>query len=347
MNYLIMRDLSGELISIKKIESPMSFCEYGDSIVAVTSQNPARVKIFTQTGDTTRSFSLGYSLSQGFISVKHIGNELWICGLYYASGYNGFIEKRNLISGALLWRKNFVGAQPIHATIDTVGNAYVASYYASATDSLTKIDSNGLVVWSKPLSLQQDFYVWDVAIDIKNQIVITGGATTNLQGKTIGYVSAKKMDSGDSVFAFPVVWNANSNSNGISGICCDTSGNFYITGKDYTTTTLCHVRKYHYDTLTGITVVGNENPVGFNLSQSYPNPFNPTTKIQFSVPKKSFVNLVVYDMLGRTVATLVNEVKNPGNYLVDWNSSNLTSGTYFYRMTAGEFTETKKMIMVK
>lgn len=99
--------------------------------------------------------------------------------------------------------------------------------------------------------------------------------------------------------------------------------------------------------VTAITPIGSETPGAFALSQNYPNPFNPTTKINFSVPKKSHVTLKVYDVLGRAVATLVNETKNAGNYAVDFNGSTLTSGTYFYRITADGFTEIKKMTLVK
>lgn len=83
------------------------------------------------------------------------------------------------------------------------------------------------------------------------------------------------------------------------------------------------------------------------LSQNYPNPFNPVTKISFTVSKNSFVSLKVYDMSGREVKSLVNETKSPGNYSVDFNGSDFTSGVYFYKIQAGDFTETKRMMLVK
>ncbi|MEO8666126.1 MAG: T9SS type A sorting domain-containing protein, partial [Ignavibacteria bacterium] len=101
-----------------------------------------------------------------------------------------------------------------------------------------------------------------------------------------------------------------------------------------------------------ITGVGNNNvvnnlPDNFKLSQNYPNPFNPTTKISFNIPKSGLVTLKIYDMVGKEVATLVNEVKNIGNYEVEFNGSNLSSGTYFYRMESTNFVDTKKMILIK
>ena len=85
----------------------------------------------------------------------------------------------------------------------------------------------------------------------------------------------------------------------------------------------------------------------FDLSQNYPNPFNPTTSINYSVAKAGQVELTVYDMLGKEVATLVNEVKPAGQYTVTFDGSDLTSGIYFYTLTSGEQRSTNKMMLVK
>ena len=85
----------------------------------------------------------------------------------------------------------------------------------------------------------------------------------------------------------------------------------------------------------------------FSLKQNYPNPFNPTTTINFSIPKTSFVTLKVYDVLGKEIATLVNEEKHAGNYNVKFKANGLPSGIYFYRIIAGEYSQTRKMIIMK
>lgn len=106
--------------------------------------------------------------------------------------------------------------------------------------------------------------------------------------------------------------------------------------------------------LSEVVNISNINNIVINkysLSQNYPNPFNPTTKIRFDVPKSSFVNMVVYDVLGKEVAVLVNEELKAGEYSVDWSAlggaGNYTSGVYFYKFQAGEFVETKRMVLLK
>jgi photosystem II stability/assembly factor-like uncharacterized protein len=91
----------------------------------------------------------------------------------------------------------------------------------------------------------------------------------------------------------------------------------------------------------------NELPLNFKLYQNYPNPFNPKSKIKFQITKLSYVKLIVYDAIGREVATLVNEQLRPGTYEVDWNGGDYPSGVYFYKMIAGDNSMTKKMLLIK
>jgi len=88
-------------------------------------------------------------------------------------------------------------------------------------------------------------------------------------------------------------------------------------------------------------------PKEFVLYQNYPNPFNPVTSIQYSISSRQFVTLIVYDVLGKEVTTLVNDEKQPGVYEVEFNASNLSTGIYFYQLKAGSFVQTKKMILAK
>lgn len=102
----------------------------------------------------------------------------------------------------------------------------------------------------------------------------------------------------------------------------------------------------------GINLISSEIPSQFSLHQNYPNPFNPVTKIRFDIPDlvsggDRFVKLIIYDLLGREIVTLVNEQLKPGTYEVDWDGSGFASGVYFYSLVTPDFVETKRMVLLK
>lgn len=103
--------------------------------------------------------------------------------------------------------------------------------------------------------------------------------------------------------------------------------------------------------ISEITAVQNQNrnvPKSYSLFQNYPNPFNPSTKIKFNVANQpAETMLVIYDALGKEITTLVNRQLNPGSYEVNWNAADYPSGVYFYKLTAGDFSEVKKMVLLK
>lgn len=96
-----------------------------------------------------------------------------------------------------------------------------------------------------------------------------------------------------------------------------------------------------------ITLKVNGIPAQYYLSQNYPNPFNPTTTINYQLPKDEHVTIKVYDMLGKEITTLVNEFKTSGNYNIKFDGSNLSSGVYLYEIEAGNFSDTKKLVLIK
>ncbi|MCI0472557.1 MAG: T9SS type A sorting domain-containing protein, partial [Ignavibacteria bacterium] len=107
----------------------------------------------------------------------------------------------------------------------------------------------------------------------------------------------------------------------------------------------------------GVKQIGSEVPAVFSLAQNYPNPFNPVTKMRFQIPSwegwtrnadgVGFTKLIIYDMAGREVQTLVNEVLQPGRYEVTFDGHGFASGVYFYQLTAGSYKETRRMVLVK
>jgi hypothetical protein len=91
----------------------------------------------------------------------------------------------------------------------------------------------------------------------------------------------------------------------------------------------------------------NKLPLEFNLNQNFPNPFNPATIISYQLGERVNVKLIVYDILGKEIKTLVSKIQDPGNYQVEFNAANLPSGEYFYRLEAGNFSESKKLVIIK
>ncbi|NOS83972.1 MAG: T9SS type A sorting domain-containing protein [Ignavibacteria bacterium] len=123
--------------------------------------------------------------------------------------------------------------------------------------------------------------------------------------------------------------------------------NWYLSGADFGSPNKPAILHTTNGGAIGITPVSGEIPRFYNLSQNYPNPFNPVTNIKFSVPETGFVKLVIYNIIGREVKTLVSENMKPGVYLEDWDASLATSGVYFYKLITDNYTETKRMILVK
>jgi hypothetical protein len=163
--------------------------------------------------------------------------------------------------------------------------------------------------------------------------------------------------------------SSNCNYLGIGGIIIDTAFNIYITGGyqflNYPFWNPASITA-KYSQLTGITNTGSQIPKNFSLHQNYPNPFNPSTKIRFDIPPSKGVRgmttqLIIYDVLGREVAALVDEELKPGTYEVEWDGSNYPSGVYFYKLILTDasapangtgplsikYSETKKMVLIK
>lgn len=114
--------------------------------------------------------------------------------------------------------------------------------------------------------------------------------------------------------------------------------------------TACVIDGIIFGDSTAVGVKKNDSetiPIKFSLSQNYPNPFNPTTTIEYSVPSVEFVSLKIYDVLGREVATLINQSHKPGIYKTDWNATNFASGIYYYSLRTNNKILSKKMLHLK
>lgn len=205
---------------------------------------------------------------------------------------------------------------------------------ASTTSSLPTIarTSNGGDSWS-PV---------DVGSDISGSTIIKF-----IPGTDIAYITGsngiikKSTDNG-------LTWNTNSTT-GINGITHFSVKNINNVVYGYAISNIGSVIKFtdSLTVLTGLKQIGSEFVSGYKLHQNYPNPFNPATKIQFRIPSSNFVRLVVFDMLGREVATLLSDYLQAGTYEIPFDGSKLNSGVYYYRMVTDGFSETKAMILMK
>jgi hypothetical protein len=145
---------------------------------------------------------------------------------------------------------------------------------------------------------------------------------------------------------------------GSTGPALYSLGNTFLTGRrrSYSTTpppfNVQGQDAYVYNfgvtmTATGVEPVASKIPDKYNLEQNYPNPFNPVTRISYDIPKQGFVSIKIYDIIGKEIATLVNENKNPGTYVLEFDGSSFSSGTYIYRLESNGFIAAKKMILIK
>jgi len=165
-------------------------------------------------------------------------------------------------------------------------------------------------------------------------------ALTNLDGlSNITFVGADlRIDGNDSLYSFCGLY-ALLNANGLKGSYFVSNNLLNPTQQEILNSGPC----------TSTEVVGNEikTPISYKLEHNYPNPFNPLTKIVYQIPKDGFVTIKLYDGIGQEVKTLVNEQKTIGSYELSVDGSNLASGTYYYRISVNNFTEIKKMIILK
>jgi hypothetical protein len=149
-------------------------------------------------------------------------------------------------------------------------------------------------------------------------------------------------------------WDARYNGTGNNedkayAIIVDNSNNVLVTGSSRNSS-LSGSEDFltiKYEQLTSVKPVNTAVPLYYKLYQNYPNPFNPSTKIKFDIPAKEHVKLVVYDMLGRELSVLVNEILQAGTYETEWNSGRISSGIYFVKLVSGSYMNNIKMILIK
>ncbi len=230
-----------------------------------------------------------------------------------------------------------ISGQVVHLVWSDLRDGNPEVYYKRSTDGGSnwsadiRLTNNTAPSWYPSISVDGSFVhiVWyderdgnaEMYYKRSTDVGVTWGADTRLTNNSAGSYDPSISVSGQVVH---IVWKDNRDGNEEIYYKRDPTGN-----------------------PIGIININTEIPNQFSLSQNYPNPFNPMTVISFQLAVNSFASLKVYDLLGREVATLVNEELKPGTYEVDWSADKFASGVYYYKLTAGDYTETKKMVLIK
>jgi photosystem II stability/assembly factor-like uncharacterized protein len=287
-----------------------SFFVDGNNVYAGMG-SPSAVGISTDNGNTWTKHTNGIASSQLITGVTKLGSTLYAThsalGLYVSTD-NGVTWTLPLTG---------IGAQDKNAIVTSGSNLCVA-----ATNGVWTSTDNGVN--------------WDHSL-------------------TTGFISGFG-DDGTSLYAVGSLPPYRSTDNGVSWNPVDDNGlvssinNTIQFTTQYALINTFGIGVYRRN-LSEITAVEQDRPESspeyFHLAQNYPNPFNPSTRIQYQVSRNSQVSLKIYDMFGNKVATLVNEYKPSGNYEVDFKAINLASGVYLYKLQAGNFIETKKLMLLK
>lgn len=315
----IKYDSLGVQLWVQRYNGPTNGNDYAYSM-ALDAFNNVYV-----TGESTGSSTIDYTT----IKYNSLGMQQWI------QRYNGPTNGVDI---------------PHSISIDSFGNVYVTGEsqvsginYDYAT---IKYNSSGDSLWIQRYNGPGNGgdIARSIAVDGLGNVYITGespGSVTGLDYATLKYNSSGIQQ-----------WITRYNGPGNAGdeaysIAIDGLGNIYVTGGSGGNGTSNDYATIKYSQLVGIQPISNEFQQGFSLAQNYPNPFNPTTNLGFALSNSSFVRLIIYDALGRQLETLINEQLSAGIYEVDWNASQYSSGVYYYKIDSDEYTDTKRMVLLK
>lgn len=300
------------------------------------------IKYSKISGDTVWS-----KLKENYIPASIILDKK---GMIYTTGNkdgNYYSDKINP-EGQSVWNQiyNDSGGISKKIGVDKNNNIYVAGYqYNKARISIIKYDSDGSLLWSRTqYGAPNTFCGLSALVVDETGNSYIGGSMSYLDGYR-DYLTSKYNSAGE------LIWTMKYNSGGIEyntlySLAKDMFNNIIVTGSgNNRPNSYCTTVKYSQT--VGINIISNEVPVSNYLEQNYPNPFNPTTKITYQLRNTNFVRIKVYDELGKEISTLLNTNQNPGSYSIDFNGEKLPSGIYFYKLEAGDFTSTRKMILLR
>ncbi len=310
---------------------------------------------YTGIGDITIKYdssgNILWSNTSGGMAARSI--ELDKYKNVYIAGYIAGIKTRYdyltakySTTGVLQWMKRFNADTSVYSwyegvsvAVDNIGNVYVGGYYSpyqGVADRFcsVKYTNTGELIWyKKDTSFIVSAIYMDIAVDKNSNLYVAGTYANPVNSFTL----LKYDSSGTQIWLQSYSVRGSSNS-----LIVDDLFNVYLSGKGINR--MCTVK---YSQIVGIFNKNENLPLDFKMFQNYPNPFNPVTTIKYGIPQSVFVKISVYNILGQEVAILVNEYKEAGYYNVGFDGSNLASGIYIYKIFAINFTDTKKMLLLK
>lgn len=338
---------------------------WSDTNIALTTGTVAGVTYVYRTSNAGANWTQVFSQPNGKI------NSVWFS---QNSNTNAFLQGDPVggrwtifrsTNGGVNWDSSGLFLQQNGSEIGWSNSAYFYNdrVWFGTNNSRIYYSSNSGITWSSQ-SILPEFNSYTIMANIPSGVVISGGSTLmKSTSHGMNWSPIASMGTGNFggfgnwgnfwwyVRSDNKVYLSSNNGESWSVQYTAQSGNFtniYLTNYNllmFAIRTNGGISRYII--AVGIHQISNQTPENFSLSQNYPNPFNPVTKIKFDVPKTSFTKIIIYDIIGREVTTLVNEELKPGTYEVDWNSAGFSSGVYFYKITAGDYSETKKMVLMK
>jgi hypothetical protein len=314
--------------------------------------------------------------SGGMVIIKYdstSGNSIWIRNIANADGRTILIDGGNnaIVSGfspkivkydtngSLLWQTTASNSSAAFwdMTLDAAGNIYVTGECSGSnghSDYVTgKFSSGGTQQWLWPFngSLNDLDFARSIALDDLGNIYVTGRCSVNNGTRTggVNYATVKYNNAG--VQQWVQLYDSPDKSGSDAfDVVTDAANNVYVTGASAAKST-----SYDYATIkytqgsslnSTAAVLINKPSVNFSL-RNYPNPFHETTTIEYQLPKDGKIKLTVYDLSGNKIATLTDETQTAGTHKINFKAGKLLPGSYYYRIESGEYSEMKKLIVVK
>ncbi len=256
-------------------------------------------------------------------------------------------------NGIRQWIKKYGGEEYYyyvgnHIFVDNHGNSYISGHFFSSSISdnqfiTIKYDSSGNEIWVNKFDgpSNTSCQLFDMAMDNKNSVYITG----RVYNSYIDHLVLVKYDTNGDLLYEGYYVESSLNTKG-HDIEIDNNNNVFLIGESWKSGLKTIVLKYIQTPLSG-NETNNIIPHTPRLNQNYPNPFNSSTSISYYLPKNMYVNITIYDLLGRKIKRIVDEKKQAGNYKFTFITDNLSSGIYIYRLQADEFNITRKLLLIK